>query len=61
MGKAHLLATFALFHDDPAQINKVLDTVDAVTLDQVQSVARKYLVPENRTAIDRVPEKKEAK
>ena len=61
MGKAHLLATFALFHDDPAQINKVLDTIDAVTLDQVQSVARKYLVPENRTAIDRVPEKKEAK
>ncbi|PYQ36148.1 MAG: insulinase family protein [Acidobacteria bacterium] len=61
MGKAHLLATFALFHDDPAQINKVLDTIDAVTLDQLQSVARKYLVPENRTAIDRVPEKKEAK
>ena len=61
MGKAHLLATFALFHDDPAQINKVLDTIDAVTLDQEQSVARKYLVPENRTAIDRVPEKKEAK
>jgi len=61
MGKAHLLATFALFHDDPAQINKVLDTIDAVTLDQVQIVARKYLVPENRTAIDRVPEKKEAK
>jgi len=61
MGKAHLLATFALFHDDPAQINKVLDAIDAVTLDQVQSVARKYLVPENRTAIDRVPEKKEAK
>jgi predicted Zn-dependent peptidase len=61
MGKAHLLATFALFHDDPAQINKVLDTIDAVTLDQVPIVARKYLVPENRTAIDRVPEKKEAK
>ena len=60
-GKANLLASFALFRDDPAQINKVLDTFDAVTLDQVQSVARKYLVPENRTAIDRVPEKKEGK
>jgi predicted Zn-dependent peptidase len=61
LGKANLLASFALFRDDPAQINKVLDTFDAVTLDQVQSVARKYLVPENRTAIDRVPEKKEGK
>jgi predicted Zn-dependent peptidase len=61
MAKAHLLATFALFHDDPSRINKVLDTSDAVTPDQVQSVARKYLVPENRTAIDRVPEKKEGK
>jgi predicted Zn-dependent peptidase len=56
--KANLLASFALFRDDPSRINKVLDTYDAVTLEQVQSAARKYLVPENRTAIDRLPEKK---
>jgi predicted Zn-dependent peptidase len=57
-GKANLLASFALFRDDPSRINKVLDTYDAVTLEQVQSAARKVLVPENRTAIDRLPEKK---
>jgi zinc protease len=57
-GKANLLASFALFRDDPSRINKVLDTYDAVTLEQVQGAARKFLVPENRTAIDRLPEKK---
>ena len=57
-GKANLLASFALFRDDPSRINKVLDTYDAVTLEQMQSAARKFLVPENRTAIDRLPEKK---
>jgi zinc protease len=57
-GKANLLASFALFRDDPSRINKVLDTYDAVTLEQVQGAARKVLVPENRTAIDRLPEKK---
>ena len=56
-GKANLLASFALFRDDPSRINKILDIYGAVTLEQVQSAARKYLVPENRTAIDRLPEK----
>jgi len=55
-GRANLLASFALFHDDPSLINKTIATYDAVTLDQVQNAARKYLVPENRTAVDRVPE-----
>ncbi|HEY8848752.1 MAG TPA: pitrilysin family protein [Thermoanaerobaculia bacterium] len=56
-GKANLLASFALFRDDPTRIKKVLDTYDAVTLGQLQSAARTFLVPENRTAIDRLPEK----
>ena len=60
-GKANLLASFALFHDDPSRINHVLETYEAVTADQLQSAAKKYLTPENRTAIDRVPEKKEGK
>jgi zinc protease len=55
-GRANLLAVFALFNDDPSLINKTLATYDAVTLAAVQSAARKYLPPENRTAIDRVPE-----
>jgi len=57
-GKANLLAAFALFRDDPSLINKSLPVYDAVTAAQIQSVAQKYLVPENRTTIDRVPEAK---
>ena len=57
-GKANLLAAFALFKDDPQRINKVVAQYEAVTAEQIQSVAQRYLTPENRTAIDRVPEKK---
>jgi len=60
-GKANLLASFALFRDDPSQINKVLPVYDAVTAAQVQSVAQKYLGTSNRTSIDRVPAAKEGK
>src|SRR5437868_3068360 len=60
-GKANLLASFALFNDDPQRINKVVAQFDAVTPEQIKSVAQRVLVPENRTSIDRVPEKKEAK
>jgi predicted Zn-dependent peptidase len=61
MGKANLLASFALFRDDPGYINKVVDSYEAVTADQVLAAARKHLVAQKRTAIDRVPEKKEGK
>jgi zinc protease len=57
-GRANLLASFALFRDDPARINKVVDDFNKVTADQVQEVAKKYLIPTNRTAIDRMPEAK---
>ncbi len=60
-GRANLLASFALFRDDPSLINRVLPLFDAVTAAQIQAVARKYLVPTNRTVIDRVPAMKEAK
>ena len=55
-GRANLLASFALFNDNPARINEVVKQFDAVTAAQVQEVAKKYIVPTNRTAIDRVPE-----
>jgi zinc protease len=60
-GRANLLASFALFRDDPARINKIVEKFDAVTAAQVQEVARKYLMPENRTSIDRVPAPEVAK
>ncbi len=59
-GKAHLLSCLALFRDDPNQINHLLDPFDRVTAEQIKTVAKKYLVAENRTVIDRVPEKKTA-
>jgi len=54
-GRANLLASFALFHDDPARINKVLEMYEGVTAAQLQAAAKKYLVAQNRTSIDRVP------
>jgi zinc protease len=58
MGKAHLLAALALFRDDPQQLNTLLTPFENVTAAQIESVAAKYLVPTNRTVIDRVPEAK---
>src|ERR1700730_180138 len=60
-GKAHLLSCLALFRDDPNQINHLLDPFDKVATEQIKSVAKKYLVAENRTVIDRVPEAKDQK
>jgi len=57
-GKANLLASFALFNDDPQRINKIVPQYEAVTVEQIKSVAERILVPGNRTSIDRVPEKK---
>jgi zinc protease len=60
-GKAHLLSSMALFRDDPNLINKVLEPYEAVTVAQIKAAAKKYLVPTNRTVIDRVPEQKGGK
>jgi zinc protease len=57
-GRADLLAAFALYDDDPNRINTVFTQLDKVTASDVQGAARKWLVPANRTSIDRVPEKK---
>jgi len=60
-GKANLLASFALFDDDPGKVNRLLPLFNAVTADQIREAARKYLVPSNRTVIDRVPAKGDSK
>jgi zinc protease len=59
-GKANLLASFALFDDDPGKVNRLLPLYDAVTAEQIREAARKYLGPSNRTVIDRVPAKGES-
>ena len=54
-GRADLLAALALYDDDPNRINTILSDLDKVTTAEVQQAAKKYLVPSNRTSIDRRP------
>ena len=51
VGRADLLATFALFDDDPARINGLVERFEAVTAEDVQRVAQEVLRPANRTLI----------
>jgi predicted Zn-dependent peptidase len=55
-GRADLLAALSLYDDDPNRINTILTDLDKITAADVRAAARKYLVPTNRTVIDRVPE-----
>ena len=55
-GRSDLLAALALYDDDPHRINTILTELDRVTTAEVQTAAKKYLVPANRTSIDRRPE-----
>src|SRR5882724_7126398 len=54
-GRADLLAALALYDDNPNRINTILSDLDKVTTADVQQAAKKYLVPANRTSIDRRP------
>ena len=55
-GRADLLAALALYDDDPNRINTILSDLDKVTAAEVRAAAKKWLVPSNRTVIDRRPE-----
>jgi len=54
-GLMHYLASFTLFDGDPDRVNTVLDQFQAVTSGEVQAVARKLLVPQNRAVLVRKP------
>jgi predicted Zn-dependent peptidase len=54
-GLMHLLACFTLFDGDPQLVNTILDGFLAVTKEQVQAAARKYLQPQNRAIVFRKP------
>ena len=54
-GLMHLLACFTLFDGDPQLVNTILDGFMAVTKEQVQDGARKYLQPQNRAIVFRKP------
>lgn len=50
-GKADLLASFALFDDDPARINRLEAEFASVTPALIQRTAQEYLRPGNRTIL----------
>ena len=56
-GLVDLLASLALFDDDPARINRLDADFRSVTPELIQQTARKYLVPSNRTVLTIEPAK----
>ena len=53
--RAILLARYSVFFDDPGIINTRYERIASLKLDDVQRVARQYLVPMNRTVVITVP------
>jgi zinc protease len=54
-GLMHLLACFTLFDGQPQLVNSILDGFLAVTTEQIQAAARKFLLPQNRAIVFRKP------
>lgn len=58
-GRADLLASFALFDDDPERINHLEDRFSKITPALLQKTAREYLRPTNRTILAIEPKAEE--
>jgi predicted Zn-dependent peptidase len=58
-GRADLLASYALFDDDPAKINSIEAEFAKVTPELIQKAAREYLRTTNRTVLTIDPRKDE--
>ena len=56
-GLMHLLACFTLFDNEPQLVNTILDGFLAVTREEIQAVAKKYLRNERRAIVFRTPVK----
>jgi zinc protease len=54
-GRANILASFALFDDDPGKINRLEDEFRKVTPEQILKTAKEYLRPTNRTILTMTP------
>jgi len=50
-GLVDLLASFALFDDDPGRVNSLVSEYQKVTPALIQKTAQEYLRPENRTVL----------
>jgi zinc protease len=55
LGRANTIGQAAVYYNDPNLINTRIDKVTAVTKEDVQRVANKYLVQTNRTVVITVP------
>jgi predicted Zn-dependent peptidase len=55
LGRAIALGDYALFENNPDKINSRADAIAKVTADDVQRVARQYLVKTGRTVVISVP------
>jgi zinc protease len=53
--RADLLASAALFDDDPTMVDRLEESLAAITPELVQATAREYLRPTNRTVLRVVP------
>jgi len=60
LGKLDLLASFALFDNDPGELNRLEAQFEKVTPALIQRTAREYLRPENRTVYTIIPGAKDA-
>jgi zinc protease len=53
--RADLLSMFDLYFDDPGRINRELDRLRAVTVEQVRAFARERLMEDNRAVLTYLP------
>ncbi|HEX5882958.1 MAG TPA: hypothetical protein VFY67_00300, partial [Pyrinomonadaceae bacterium] len=58
LSRAVILGQYTVYYNDPGLINSRLDKVAAVTKEDVQRVANKYLVDTNRTVVITMPKAK---
>ena len=58
LARANILGLYSVYYNDPGLINNRLDKVAAVTKEDVQRVAKTYLVDTNRTVVITMPKAK---
>jgi predicted Zn-dependent peptidase len=55
LNTANLIGRNVVYFDDPNLINTVVDKQDAVTVEQLNAVAKQYLVRDQRTVVTTLP------
>jgi len=58
LSRAVAIGEYAVFYNDPDLVNSAQEKIEAVTKDDIQRVARKYLIAENRAVVITVPRPK---